>query len=319
MNDPGTATAAAAPTTDGRIEVRGLSRSFGEKQVLYPLDLDVGPGGITGLLGPNGSGKSTLLRCLVGLVRPDSGSVSIDGVPLTGDGLAVRKRVTYSPGELATYGSLRGEDHLEWLLAGRDREAPGRARRMAVSLGLPLKQKLRTYSHGMKRQLFFSAAMAPRVRVRLLDEITEGLDPAKRGAVHEALRADAAEGTTILLSSHHLGEVSRVCERLLFLRDGRLLSDEDADSVRSRSRRLVRLSFRPEEDLTEMERAAQLAGATEVRRAEARLSLYLPGEDPRQLLAALFARADLPRPLTIDYGELSLEELFSELYGEEAC
>jgi ABC-2 type transport system ATP-binding protein len=319
MNDPGTAAAGATRTSDGRIEVRGLSRAFGEKQALAPLDLDVGPGGITGLLGPNGSGKSTLLRCLVGLVRPDSGTVRIDGARLTGDGLAVRKRLTYSPGELATYGNLRGEDHLEWLLAGRDREAPERARRLAVSLGLPLEKRLRTYSHGMKRQLFFAAAMAPRVRVRLLDEITEGLDPAKRGAVHDALRADAAEGTTILLSSHHLGEVQRVCERLLFLRDGKLLSDEDADSVRSRSRRLVRLSFRPQDELEGLELVAQSAGATEVRRQEQRVSLYLPGEDPRPLLAALFSHEGLPRPLTIDYGELSLEELFSELYGEEAC
>ena len=319
MKDPDTASPPAARTPDGRIEVRGLCRAFGEKQALAPLDLDVGPGGITGLLGPNGSGKSTLLRCLVGLVRPDGGTVSIDGARLVGDGLEVRRRVTYSPGELATYGSLRGEEQLDWLVAGRDREAASRARRLAASLDLPLKKRLRTYSHGMKRQLFFAAAMAPRVRVRLLDEITEGLDPSKRGAVHEALRADAAEGTTILLSSHHLGEVQRVCERLLFLRDGRLLSDEAADSVRSRSRRLVRLGFRPEDDLEEVERLALESGATDVRRHASRLSLYLPGEDPRQLLAALFERASLPRPLTIDYGELSLEELFTELYGEEAC
>lgn len=310
---------AAPPCEAGAIQARGLTRAFGDKLALAPLDLDVGPGGITGLLGPNGSGKSTFLRCLVGLVKPSGGAASVDGVLLAGDGLAVRRRVTYSPGELAVYGGLRGDAHLAWLLQGRNAEALSRARRIAETFELPLKKRLRTYSHGMKRQLFFAAALAPRVRVRLLDEITEGLDPTKRGAVHEHLRADAAEGTTILLSSHHLGEVQRVCDRLVFLRHGKLISDESAASVRSRSRRLARLAFEPGVDLAPVEAAAAKAGATSVVRRGAELTLHLTEEDPRAVLGALFLDGTLPRPVRVEYGELSLEDLFTELYGEEAC
>ncbi len=306
-------------TRAGSIRVRGVTRRFGDKLALAPLDLDVGPGGITGLLGPNGSGKSTFLRCLVGLVRPDAGVVEVDGVTLTGDGLNIRKRVSYSPGELAVYGGLSGKAHLEWLLAGRERQALARALELAKQLELPLHQKLRSYSHGMKRQLFFAAAMAPRVRIRLLDEITEGLDPSKRGVVHEHLREDAASGTTILLSSPHLGEVQRVCDSLVFMRAGQMLSLEKAEAVRSRSRKIVRLTYREAEDLQPIEATALAAGAVQVKRSSGRLSLHLASEDPRAILTQLFARQDLPRPLKIDYGELVLEDLYTELYGEQAC
>ena len=315
-----TPTALAPPDAPpGVIRVRGLHRSFGSTVALAPTDLEIGPGGITGLLGPNGSGKSTLLRSLIGVVPRGGGSVWIDGVELTGDGLAIRRRATYAPGELAVYGRMRGEAHLRWLLAGRGEEAIGRACEMAEALGLPLSHRLRTYSHGMKRQVFFVAAMAPRLRVRLLDEVTEGLDPSKRGTVLELLREDAARGTTILLSSHHLGEVQRVCDRMIFMKDGRILNEESAEEILSRSRRLVRLRFDPEDVLGPLEEAAKRAGAERVVLEGHRVTLHLREEDPRASLVALFREGHLPRPLAIEYGELSLEELYRELYGEEAC
>ena len=90
----------------GVIAIDGLTRSFGRTVAVRPLALEIGPGGITGLLGPNGSGKSTLLRMLIGLVRPDSGTCSVDGVRLAGDGTAIRRAVTYVPGETHVYGEL---------------------------------------------------------------------------------------------------------------------------------------------------------------------------------------------------------------------
>ncbi|MBK7877822.1 MAG: ATP-binding cassette domain-containing protein [Planctomycetes bacterium] len=104
---------------------RNVSR---RKVALHPIELDLGPGGIVGLLGPNGSGKSTLLRLLTGLVPRDSGDAWVDGEALAGDGTAVRERVSYAPGELALYGELSGREHLAWFLRGRDAGALGRAR-----------------------------------------------------------------------------------------------------------------------------------------------------------------------------------------------
>ena len=302
------------------IAVRGLSRRFGRVTALEPLDLDIGSG-VTGLLGPNGSGKSTLLRMLTGLVRPTRGTARVAGVVLAGDGVAVRRRVAYSPGEIALYGELRARDHLAWFLRGRDGGALARARELAGRLGLPLAKRVHTYSHGMKRQLMFAAALAPDVPVRILDEPSDGLDPEKRGALLDLLKEDAARGTTILLSSHHFGEVDRVCDRFVFLNDGRLIATAAAAEVRARAERLVRVDYAA--DLAAAERAAledALVGLAEVRARLERdhLVAELPRRDPRALLAAL-AVPELPAPRAIRYGEASLAELYRELYGVEAC
>ena len=291
---------------DGRIEVRGLTRRYGAKVALEPLDLVVAPGRVTGLLGPNGSGKSTLMRCLIGLVPPDAGHARVDGVELSGDGTAIRRRCTYSPGEIALYGELTGVQHLDWFLRGREREARTRARELANA-----------YSHGMKRQLMFAAALAPRVRVRILDEPSEGLDPQKRSTMIQLLERDVAAGTTVLLSSHHLGEVDRMCSTFVFLSGGKKISVGSASEIASRARRLVRVSWPAGVALEPL--AARVRSARASVRA-GRLVAELAGDDPREFLAELASFRDVPAPLALDYGQTSLEELYRDLYGvEEAC
>lgn len=299
--------------TDGTLYCTGLTRSFGPKIALAPLDLEVGPGGVTGLLGPNGSGKSTLMRCLLGLVRPDAGTALLDGVQLTGDGTDIRRRVTYAPGELHLYGEMQGDEHLTWLLRGRDKAAGRRGWELASQLGLPLNEKVRGYSHGMKRQLLFIAAMAPDVNIRILDEPTEGLDPTKRGEVLDLMTADAATGTTILLSSHHLGEVDRACSRLLFLNHGRLVADETPAKVHARATRLIHLTWAEGAP-------AGLADLEHVESARVNgrhASLLLEGADPRAFLGDLARHTELPAPTSIAHGSLSLGDLYRDLYGVE--
>ncbi|MBK8179422.1 MAG: ABC transporter ATP-binding protein [Planctomycetes bacterium] len=317
--------------SDRKIQVREISRRFGPKVALHPTSFEVGPGGVTALLGPNGSGKSTLLRCIVGLVRPDSGSVTLDGVELSGDGTAVRRRTTFAPGEISLYTELRGREHLSWLLRGREREAVAVAESLADALGLPLDHRVRTYSHGMKRQLLFCAAMAPRVPVRILDEPSEGLDPSRRGAILELIERDAARGTTILLSSHHLGEVDRASSRMLFLHQGRLVRSEDSAGVRAQAARTLRLDYGSALEIPE--RAAAILAVLEGLGGQGkgpspgpvravvrgrRAIVTLPEGDPRALLALIFAQRDLPPPESVEYGQLSLAELYRDVYGVEA-
>lgn len=313
---------AAATSERGTIRVRGLTRRFGSVTALSPTDFDLGPGGVTALLGPNGSGKSTLLRCMIGLVRPDAGSASIDGVALSGDGTAVRRRCSFAPGEISLYKELRGRDHLDWLLRGRERESRARAAQIADSLGLPLAARVRSYSHGMKRQLLFAAVMAPRVPVRILDEPSEGLDPSKRGAILELVARDAQSGTTILLSSHHLGEVDRVSSRMLFLHHGRLVRSDCSASVRAQAARTLRLDYGVHLDSQDNARSVCDAllrlGASSALARGRRAIVQLDQADPRPFLAALAAQHSLPAPECIEYGQLSLAELYRDVYGVEA-
>ena len=305
------------PLEAGRIVARGLTRRFGEHVAVRPFELAVGPGGVTGLLGPNGSGKSTLLRMLLGLVPPDGGTASVAGAALAGDGTAVRRRVAYMPGESAVYGELRGHAHLAWLCGGR---APGtreRALELAGELGLPLDRRVRGYSHGMKRLLFFAAALAPAVPVRILDEPTEGLDPTMRARVLDLLARDAAEGTTILLSSHHLGEVDRACDRMLFLRRGELLDPRAAAELGAKAKRAVRMRFAAPPDAARLHAVLHELGGEEARVDGTSATLFLPVGEPREQLARVLATAGLPELSSLVFGELSLAELYRELYGAE--
>jgi len=300
----------------GVIRIAGLTRRFGANVAVKPFELTVGPGGITALLGPNGSGKSTLLRMLLGLVPPDAGSAAVDGVPLAGDGRAVRTRATYLPGELHVYGELTARAHLAWCVRGRDAGALARACALAAAFGLPLERKVRGFSHGMKRQLLLAAALAPAVPVRVLDEPTEGLDPTRRAQVLELLRADAERGTTLFVSSHHLGEVERAATRELFLRQGELLDEAAARILHRRARESLRLAFESPPERAALERA--LPGRTlELALDGSRATLFFPAGDGLECLRTLLAARELPPVRSVVYGELSLTELYRQLYGVE--
>lgn len=316
----------AAPTSetpklgDGRILVRGLTRRFDDYVALQPTQLAIGSsehGSITGLLGPNGSGKSTLMRMLTGLLPPDAGEAFVDGVRLTGDGTAIRKRCCYSPGELSLFDEMRGREHLVWFLRGRGRKALARAVEIAESFELPLTKGVRTYSHGMKRQLLFAATMAPELGVRILDEPTEGLDPSRRADVLNILKEDAARGTTILLSSHHLGEVTRACDEIIFLNQGSVLAVEQAPKIEASGRMRIQLSYVSESECETV--ATRLAGDSglEVESDELHVTVQLGTDDPRKFLSHLSTQIDWPIPRTIAFGEISLAELYRNLYGVE--
>ncbi len=303
--------------TAAAIETQGLEKRFGDRQAVRPFAAAIAAGEVTGLLGPNGSGKSTFLRTLVGLVRPDAGRARVAGVELAGDGTAVRRHATYMPGEAALYGELSGRRHLAWLLRGRGARTRQRGEELARALELPLENSVRGFSHGMKRMLLFAAALAPDVGVRILDEPTEGLDPTRRAQVLELLRAEAARGCAVLLSSHHLGEVAHACARILCLHQGALLADERADALRERAQALLQLDFQDGVDAAALAGRLSELGAREVRAAGARAAIELEDTDPRAFLARLAADRTLPAPRALSYGRPSLQELYRELYGVE--
>ena len=311
-----------APAADVAISARRVSHRFGDKVALQEhLSLELAKGGsIVGLLGPNGSGKSTLMRLLLGLVPLQKGAVWIDGVPLASDGLAVRRRATYAPGELHLYGELTGARMLAYLVRGRGRSSLKRAKEIAGELGLPLSKRVRGYSHGMKRQLLFAAALAPDVPVRVLDEISEGLDPTKRSEILAMLEEDAASGTTVLLSSHHLGEVDRSCERIVFLNEGRIVADETASEVARHAGRILKLSYSSAHAASQVKIAAD-AGCDGIETcetdAESGLRIRLSSGDPLEALTALAKNGTLEHPTSIEFGRVSLRELYATLYGSE--
>jgi ABC-2 type transport system ATP-binding protein len=209
----------------------GLVKRFGRTTAIDGVELAVEPGEVRGLLGPNGAGKSTLLRMLFGLIRPDAGQIELLGEPLEQLGTSALRGVGGFVEDPSFYPYLSGRANLGLLArldgdgatAGRIDEALAR-----VGLAERADERVSGYSTGMRQRLGIAGALLRAPRLLLLDEPTSGLDPAGARAVATLVRELADDGVAILLSSHQIGELERVCTTYTFLRDGRSVWDGSA-------------------------------------------------------------------------------------------
>jgi ABC-2 type transport system ATP-binding protein len=210
------------------LDLEAISRWYGKQQALCGVTLRLEPGRI-GLLGPNGAGKSTLLKILLGLLPPSSGSGRVLDHELNGDGTALRRSIGYMPEADALIPSMSGADYVS--LAGElygmpRQQARRRAHEVLTCLGLgdARYRKLEEYSTGMKQRLKLAQALVHDPPVLLLDEPTSGMDPAGREAMLDLLLCLGRDhGKSILLSTHLLGDIDRVCDRVVILHHGRVL------------------------------------------------------------------------------------------------
>jgi ABC-2 type transport system ATP-binding protein len=223
------------------IVTAGLTKVYGKVVALDRLSLGIRRGEVYGLLGPNGSGKTTTIRLLLGLLRPTAGSAQVGGFDCWRQSLAVRRLVSYLPGELRMYGSLSGLSILRLLSDLRDGVGLDRAVAIAEQvMKLNLRRKVRTYSTGMKQKLALAQAFADPVDTLILDEPTSALDPSARGIVLEFVQEARAQGQTVIFSGHVLTEVEQVSDRVAIMRKGRLMHIEDMHARRKVRMLLVR-------------------------------------------------------------------------------
>src|SRR5262245_10682871 len=207
------------------IQTRDLTKYYGPVIGVDGLSLDVEPGEVFGFLGANGAGKTTTIRLLLDLLRPTSGSAAILGLDCHRQGLEARRRVGYLPAEMPMYPELTGAAYLRFLSSLGPTPVRSRLdnllRRFDVS-DVDLRLQMRDYSHGMKRKLGIVQALMGDPPVLILDEPTSGLDPLMIEAFAETIDELARSGrTTVLLSSHVLSEVERVCTRIALIRAGK--------------------------------------------------------------------------------------------------
>jgi len=216
------------------IEVEALRKRFGRSQALDGLDLAVRAGEVHGFLGPNGAGKSTTIRILLGLVRADGGTVRVLGGDPRRDATAVHERLAYVPGDVALWPDLSGGEIIDLLLRLRGRSEPARRDELIERFALDPTKRARTYSKGNRQKVALVAAFAAPVDLLVLDEPTSGLDPLMEDQFRRVVReVAAADGTTVLLSSHILSEVEALCERVTIIRDGRTVEARSLDDLRA--------------------------------------------------------------------------------------
>ena len=280
------------------IEVKYLTKRFDGFTALDGLTMTVPTGSVYGLVGPNGSGKSTVIRHIMGIFRPDSGGVFIDGAPVY-ENPTVKSRMAYIPDDIFYFVQSSVRDMMHYYRGIYPTFDMERYEKLRKVFGLSEKMPIRRMSKGMQKQAAFWLAMCLRPEVLVLDEPVDGLDPVMRRQVWSLLMADAAErGVTVLVSSHNLRELEDVCDHVGILDHGRLLLERSLSELQENITK-VQLALPDERPLPE---GLQLVHET----VNGRLRTLILRGDPQETLAQL---QEL-QPLFLDALPLTLEEIF---------
>lgn len=290
------------------IQTHHLIKSYGDVRALRGVDLEVREGEIFGFLGPNGSGKTTTIRCLLDLIRPDGGSLSVLGIDPQEDPVEVRRRSGYLPGELNLEANLSVEGTLRRLNRLRDGEAEWSfVRTLAERLDLTLAPPIKNLSKGNKQKVGVVQALMHRPELLLLDEPTLGLDPLMQREVHDLIQEARQDGATVFFSSHIMSEVQSVADRVGIIRQGRIVEIAETTSLINRALRRARVLFREPVDadaLTSLPRVTLIS-----QDAGREVLLQVEGE----MDSLIKALAEYPI-LDFETERPSLEEIFLAYY-----
>ena len=226
------------------IEIQSLTRNYGPRRGVEAVNLAVPEGSLFGFLGPNGAGKTTTIRVLLGFLRPTSGSARVLGLDCWKDTAPIKAEVGYIPGDLRLYPWMNGRDALSIFGKVRGRDLAPHGKALADAFSLDLRVKVRRMSKGMRQKLGLILAMAHKPRILILDEPTSGLDPLMQDQLRDELKRQAAAGHTIFFSSHTLGEVEALCDRVAIVKDGRIVADEPLAQLRARAGHRIVIGWR---------------------------------------------------------------------------
>ncbi len=298
----------ARPVADGVLSVRGLVKDYGAVHAVRGIDLELVRGEILGFLGPNGSGKSTTIRCILDLLRPTAGRIEVFGMDPRHDGVAIRSRLGYVPGELRLPNRMNCGQVVTSLSRLRGGFDPRRRDELAERLKLDLRRDTRQLSTGNRRKLALLLAFLWPVELLVLDEPTSGLDPLMQHEFVGLVREARAAGATVFLSSHVLSEVQRTADRVVVLRAGRVVAEGTVDELRGRARQRVEVWFEgpPPPGLRDLPDLVDLAVE------DHRFTASLAG--PIRPLLGFLAQQPVTGMLV---EEPDLEEAFLDLYEEK--
>jgi ABC-2 type transport system ATP-binding protein len=219
------------------IEVRGLRKSFGEKEAVAGMDLAIAAGSLAGLVGPNGAGKTTSLSMMTGLLRPDAGRVLVNGLDVWADPVAAKAVIGVVPAEARLFERLSGEETLEY--AGRLRGLPAAEARSRAAQLLDLldltgdaHRLVADYSTGMRKKATLGCALIHNPSVLFLDEPLEGVDPISADVIRRLLTRYVGSGSTVLFSSHVMELVEQVCDHVSIIDKGKIVATGTTQDVR---------------------------------------------------------------------------------------
>lgn len=289
------------------IETHNLSVYYGKHRGIENVNLVVEEGEVFGFLGPNGSGKTTTQRALMDVIHPSSGTATIFGKDCQADGVEIRKRIGYLPGELSLYPNMKATNFLDMLASLQANTVDAKFRsELYQRLDFDPSRKMKEYSRGNKQKIGIVAAFMSKPDLLILDEPTGGLDPLIQQTVMELVREVKNDGRTVFFSSHILPEVQAVCDRVGIIRDGQLVQTSSVDELTHQSFKRLHLTFEkmPPADTFAFE------GVTETGREDNIIMLEVQSGLPKIMEVAVpFGIEDIETP------HVTLEEIFLSFYG----
>ena len=269
------------------IGVNNLTRDYGGGKGVFQVSFSIAQGEVFGFLGPNGAGKTTTIRHLMGFLRPEGGSCSINGLDCWKNAPEIQKSLGYIPGEIAFFPEMTGLEYLNFLRSYRGLSHTSRMKELMERFELDPRGKIRKMSKGMKQKIAIVAAFMHDPQVLILDEPTSGLDPLMQNRFTQLIQEERERGKTIFMSSHIFEEVEKTCHRICMIKDGKIAALDDPQTLSALYSRSYTVTL-PEE-------AAALDFARDFQGT-------VDPQNPRQV--RLTARK-------------TLEEIFLHYYGEE--
>ena len=219
------------------LQIEGLTKKYGEKTAVDALSLHIAPGEVYGFIGHNGAGKTTTLKCVVGILRPDAGKITIDGISFAEDSLECKRRIAYIPDNPDLYEYMSGMRYLNFVADVFCVDAKTRAERIAkyaavFGMEKDLSEAIAAYSHGMKQKLSVIAAWMHAPRLIIMDEPFVGLDPKAAHELKQMMRAHCDAGGAIFFSTHVLEVAEKLCDKVAIIKEGKLIRSGTMEQVK---------------------------------------------------------------------------------------
>lgn len=270
------------------------------------LDFDIKMGEVYGFLGPNGAGKTTTIRMLMNFILPTTGEAKILELDSVNDSVEIKAKIGYLSGEIALYPKMTGRQFLEYMSQLQPAKRKDYQRQLVRLFNFTSGQKIINLSKGNRQKLGIIQAFMHQPEVLILDEPTDGLDPLMQEAFFELVRQTRSRGATILISSHNLSEVQKMCDRIGFIRDGKLISEQAIGEFTKQSTQSYDISFAHDAPLADLKRLPKVKLIIHTPRF---VSVKLKGD-----LTPLFTILSKHKVNSLDRQESMLEEEFLNYY-----
>lgn len=289
------------------IETKDLKKNFGKVKALDGVDLTLNPGEILGFIGPNGAGKTTTIRILLGIIKGD-GYARVFGMDPWKDGVEVHKRLSYVPGDVNLWPNLTGGEVIDFFLKLKNQKNIERRDELIEKFDLDPRKKCRTYSKGNRQKVALISALASDADLYLFDEPTSGLDPLMESIFQNEVREMKNSGKSILLSSHILSEVEKLCDSISIIKDGKIIESGKLGDLRHLT--MSKVKVRTKNPITDFE---SLYKVSDYILKDGVMEFSVDGENVGDVISYI-SNYEI---LTLESQPPTLEELFMSHYEKE--